>query len=88
MDKNDASEIDRLTDSDIREWMTGYIARLRGIEKSRIGGATRFEDLGLDSMMVIIMTEEMGNWLGRAIEPTAAYDHPTIGDFARFVAAA
>lgn len=87
MDTNAVREIVRTSEDDIREWMAGYIARLRGIDKATIAAATRFEDLGLDSMMVIVMTEEMGTWLGRGIAPTAAYDHPTVGEFARFVAA-
>jgi acyl carrier protein len=74
--------------AEISAWITGYIARLLGRPETTINRALTFDEVGLDSMMVIVMTEELGTWLRRDIDPTSAYDYPTIEEFAAHVFAA
>jgi polyketide synthase 12/myxalamid-type polyketide synthase MxaF len=92
MDQNTISELDRgtaaRTQADIKDWIIGYVSRLLAVERSAIDSAATFDQLGMDSMMVIVMTEELGTWVGRSIEPTSAYDHPSIDRFAKYVAGA
>lgn len=74
-----------VTSPEIRTWMVDYVARLLGIEQRAVQTDKFFNEIGLDSMMVIVMTEELGKRLGREIEPTLAYDHPTIDRFAAYL---
>ncbi len=72
--------------ADIENWMVGYVSRVLGTERAKIDTARYFNQNGLDSMTTIVMTEELGKWLGREIEPTLAYDHPSIQRFAAYLA--
>ncbi|WP_352474810.1 MULTISPECIES: acyl carrier protein [unclassified Mesorhizobium] len=71
--------------AEIKDWITSYIARLLDLKPSTIGRTQTFDEIGLDSMMTIVMTEELGLWLGREIDPTSAYDHPTIERFSTHI---
>ena len=87
MNQNVDGRSDNATHAEALGWLIDYIARLLGIERTKISSKSRFDTLGLDSMMVVVLTEEMGSWLGRDIDPIAVYEFPVIDDFARYVAA-
>jgi acyl carrier protein len=72
--------------ADIENWMIGYVSRVIGVDRSKVDPVRYFNDNGLDSMTTILMTEELGHWLGREIEPTLAYDHPSIQRFSAHLA--
>jgi acyl carrier protein len=76
------------TPAEISAWIISYVARLLGCSEATIDRARTFDEIGLDSMMVIVMTEELGTWVRRDIDPTKAYDYPTIESFAAHVSAA
>jgi acyl carrier protein len=74
------------TAADIEEWMVSYVCRVLNVEKSKVDPSRYFNQNGLDSMLLIAMTEELGSWLGQEIEPTLAYDHPSIKNFSAHLA--
>jgi acyl carrier protein len=65
----------------INAWIVQYIARLLECPANAVDCNKTFDQLGLDSMMLVVMSEDLGRWLRRDIDPTAAYDHPTIDRF-------
>ncbi|AEG91558.1 acyl carrier protein [Ramlibacter tataouinensis] len=73
--------------TDIENWMVSYVSRVLGVDRARIDPGRYFNNNGLDSLTTIVMTEELGRWLGREIDPTLPYDHPSIRRFAAYLAA-
>lgn len=67
--------------------MVAYISRLLALPEQTIGRSRTFKEIGLDSLMLVVMTEELGGWLRRDIDPTTAYNYPTIRRFAADVLA-
>src|ERR1700694_861894 len=64
------------TPAEVEAWIIAYVARLLGYPEATIGRGRSFKEIGLDSMMVVVMTEELGGWLRRDIDPTTAYSYP------------
>ena len=75
------------TPAEVEAWIVSHVARLLARPEHTIGRGRSFKEIGLDSMMVVVMTEELGAWLGRDIDPTTAYSYPTIKTFAAHVLA-
>ncbi len=69
------------TQAEVEAWIVAYVSRLLALPEQSIGRARTFKEIGLDSMMVVVMTEELGGWLRRDIDPTTAYNYPTIRTF-------
>lgn len=70
----------------IEAWLVDYLADRLGRDRSEIRRTERFERMGVDSLAVVSMTGELEEWLGRKVEPTLAYDHPTVQDLAAALA--
>lgn len=71
--------------NDIIDWMANYINDITG--KKMLGSKLEapFNELGLDSAAVINMTGDLSEWLGIEIDPTIAYEFPTIRSFSENV---
>jgi amino acid adenylation domain-containing protein len=65
--------------------MLARLAELRGASPAEFDIYAPFADLGLKSREVVAMASELGNWLGRPVSPTLAYDYPTIDALAQFL---
>jgi len=74
-----------VSEEEIRSWLVAYLQKLLktpgGVDKDRT-----FAEMRLDSMMLIILTEELAGWMSRKVDPVVAYDHPTINKLARYLA--
>jgi acyl carrier protein len=76
----------RPTADDIEEWLASYLSKLLGIDPEKIGGRISFARYGLDSSASIALTSELGDWLGRELDPTINYSYPTIEALAKHLA--
>lgn len=74
-----------IDDAKIREWLIAYVAASQEIPANRIDAAASFDELGLDSVAIVTMTEDLGRWLDRTVDPLTPYDHVTITDLADFL---
>ncbi|MFD8339073.1 SDR family NAD(P)-dependent oxidoreductase [Streptomyces solisilvae] len=65
------------TAREIEEWLVHRLAEL--VEGSEESGhpAASFESLGLSSMQMVGLAEDLSDWLGRQVDITVGYDHPT-----------
>jgi acyl carrier protein len=63
---------------EIQNWLTEHIAKVMKINPSKIDITTDFEQLGLDSITKVQITESLGEWLGYNIDPTLLYDNNSI----------
>lgn len=62
----------------VKAWLVTYIAGLVGIDEAAVQEDAQFSTFGLDSAAAIGMTGDLSDWLGKEIDPTIVYEHPTI----------
>ena len=75
------------TARDIQAWLLDYVARLTQVPAAELHPTDAFTSLGLDSVASVAMAGDLGDWIGRPIDPTLAYDHPSIEAVSRHIAA-
>ena len=66
------------TAAEIEKWMAETLGDLLGIPVTEINVTTHFDRYGLDSSAAISITEMLGNYLGRNLDPRLLYDYPTV----------
>lgn len=69
----------------IESWIASYIAKVIEKDASELDENATFESFGLDSVSVVGMTGDLGQWLDREIDPVVVYDHPTIRGLAAYL---
>jgi acyl carrier protein len=57
------------------------------VPTSQIEPDTKFARLGLDSATSVFLVVELEDWLGLELESNVVFEHPSIGELARYVAA-
>jgi acyl carrier protein len=62
----------------IQAWLVSYLSQLLEIDQNNVDVTTSFDRYGLDSSATIGLTTDLGDWLGRSIDPTITYDYPSI----------
>jgi acyl carrier protein len=69
----------------VEKWLIDYTAEVLAVAPDTIDTGASFQRLGLDSSAALGMTGDLGAWLGRDLDATVAYDHPTIRALAQAV---
>lgn len=70
---------------ELRGWLTGRVAVYLDIEPDQVDPENSFEAQGLDSMGALMLCDEIEDRWGLVVEPTLAWDHPTIVAMAEFL---
>ncbi|MGW0936866.1 HAD-IIIC family phosphatase [Streptomyces sp. NPDC002666] len=84
----DASDVRPLTDptpEDVEAWLAEAVSRAAGIEPAQVGLDRPMADFGLGSRELMTLGVRLSRALGRSLDPTLVYDHPTIAAIARAV---
>jgi acyl carrier protein len=76
-----------VTEAGIRAWCTDYLARTLQVPASQIEPDAKFARLGLDSATSVFLVVELEEWLGLELESNVVFEHPSIGELARYVVA-
>ena len=71
----------------IRDWCAEYLARALDLPAHTIDAATTFARMGLDSANSVFLIVELEDWLGLELTPDLLFEHPTICELARHLAA-
>jgi len=71
---------------DIAEWLTGRVASALAVEPDRIDPERPLADYGLDSVYALSLCGEIEDCLGFVVEPTLAWDYPTVTAMAGYLA--
>ncbi|WP_342318570.1 polyketide synthase Pks13 [Corynebacterium mayonis] len=71
-----------MSDNELSAWLQKWVAEAVGIDASEVEPAKPLESYGLSSRDAVIMSGELENLLGRRVDPTIAYQYPTIGALA------
>ncbi|MBV5260703.1 alpha/beta fold hydrolase [Synechococcus moorigangaii CMS01] len=69
----------------IEAWLQENIAQRLGIKPEQLDVNEPFASYGLDSVQAVQVTADLEDWLGRKLDPTLAYDYPTIRALAYFL---
>jgi acyl carrier protein len=68
----------KTTREDIQGWLVTAIARSLRVDPDEIETAVPFDRFGMDSVVVVHLTEELSQRIGKKLSPTLMYEHPTI----------
>lgn len=69
----------------VQDWLVDKIAVRLGVDRSAVAPDSYFDDLDLDSTEALVLSGELESWLGRELEATALWYHPTIEQLARYI---
>jgi acyl transferase domain-containing protein/acyl-CoA synthetase (AMP-forming)/AMP-acid ligase II len=76
----------RFSAAEIERKMTELVSRAAGCPVAEIDLQQPFTRYGIDSVKGISLAADLSDWLGTEIVPTLAWDYPTIGAAAGFLA--
>ena len=82
---NVLSTAERHSAQQISEWLTDYLVKALKIKRTEIDTDAKFERYSVDSLVLVVMTEELESWLGFPIDPTAPFEAPTINSLAKYL---
>jgi acyl transferase domain-containing protein/acyl carrier protein len=67
---------------ELREWLVARVAALAGVPADAVPVDQPFSGLGLDSPRLAALAGELGARLGRPVDPSVAFEHPSIEELA------
>jgi phenylalanine ammonia-lyase len=70
------------TATSIQNWIVDWMVKQLGIEANTIEPKKAFADYGLNSVMSVKLTRELGEWLGQPLEVVLAWRYPIIESMA------
>lgn len=74
-----------LSDTDLRSWLRARVAHYVQLDAADIDITAALTTYGLDSVYALTLCGDIEDHLGLVLEPTVAWDHPTIDALARHV---
>jgi acyl carrier protein len=66
-------------------WLTGRVAEYLEVQPDEVDPEASFESQGLDSMAALTLCDEIEDHLKIVVEPTLAWDYPSIVKLAGFL---
>jgi acyl carrier protein len=79
-------EVPRPDADAIRRWLVDKLSRELDIDAERIDVNKPIAHYGVDSALALSLGGELGQWLGRRLDPALVWDYPTIDGMARHLA--
>jgi myxalamid-type polyketide synthase MxaB len=70
---------------EVQNWIITRLATELGCTAQDIDPAEQLTAFGFDSLKAVQLSQDLGDWLGRKLSPTLAWDHPTIERLARYL---
>ena len=71
-----------MTVVELREWMRGWVCRATGLDISKVTDDRSLEEYGLSSRDAVSLSADLEDLIGRPLDATVAYQHPTIASLA------
>ena len=68
----------RRSADEISRWLVRWVAAELGSDPSSVDVGAPFVNLGLSSRQAVVLSGELEEYLGRELEPSITWDHPTI----------
>jgi 8-amino-7-oxononanoate synthase len=70
----------------IETWLIAKLADLLAMDAGEIDPDQHLSVYGLSSMTGVMLTGDIEDWLGVRLEPTLAWEYPTVRSLARYLA--
>ena len=74
-----------MTVVELREWLRNWVCRATGLDISKVTDDRSLEEYGLSSRDAVSLSADLEDLLGRPLDATVAYQHPTIETLAEYV---
>jgi len=71
--------------TDIQSWLVEKLAEKCRCSRQDIDIHADFASYGLDSVAMVSLIGELENWLGERLDPTLAYNYPTIASLSNYL---
>ncbi|QCB29368.1 type I polyketide synthase [Corynebacterium endometrii] len=71
-----------MTVEELRGWLRNWVAETTGVDAEEITDTKPLENFGLSSRDAVVLSGELETLLGRRLDATVAYEHPTIAQLA------
>ncbi|MER5407732.1 SDR family NAD(P)-dependent oxidoreductase [Streptomyces sp. NPDC002769] len=78
-------ETPETTSEDVRAWLTSAVAEAAGLAPSAVAPERPIAEFGLGSRQLVTLAAELAERLGRPLEPSLVFNHPTIAAIAETV---
>jgi acyl carrier protein len=75
-----------LSVSAIQKWLISEISQLLSLDAGSLSVAEPFADYGLSSMTGVVLSGNIEEWLDIKLDPSVAWDYPTIESLATHLA--
>ena len=74
-----------MTRDEIASWLVAYVARELGVPEDAIDRTAALADLGLGSRQAVILAGDLEDWLGRELDATVVWEHPSVDALAAYL---
>ncbi|HEY6186971.1 MAG TPA: beta-ketoacyl synthase N-terminal-like domain-containing protein [Pyrinomonadaceae bacterium] len=71
----------------IQAWLVTHLAARTGVEAHLVDVRKSYKSYGLDSVSVVVLIGELGEWLGQRLSPTLMYEYPNIASLSQHLSA-
>jgi acyl carrier protein len=71
---------------EVQQWLINWLAQEVNVNQNEIDLQEPFVNFGLSSRQAVILAGDLEDWVGITLEPSLAWDYPTIEQLAEFVA--
>ena len=73
------------TSQDIQKWLISWLCEELNVEAQEIDDNEPFVNLGVSSRQAVVLMGDLENWLGFEIDPSLAWEYPTIQDLSEYL---
>ena len=74
-----------MTVVELRDWLRDWVCRATGLDATKVTDDRSLEEYGLSSRDAVSISADLEDLLGRPLDATVAYQHPTIASLAEYV---
>ncbi len=71
----------------IESWLVAWIAKETRLDPSTVDAREPLVNFGLGSRQALLLVGDLEDWLGTRLEPSLAWEHPTVERLSVFLAA-
>ncbi|WP_129293728.1 acyl carrier protein [Streptomyces lydicus] len=79
--------VDQVAPSDLQRWLVERVAEYLPDLGEAVDPTRQLGEYGLDSIAVVAFAADVEEQLGIAVDPTAIWDYPSVGELAEHLAA-
>ena len=72
---------------EIQCWLTKWIASELNMDDAQINLKEPIVEMGLTSLQAVSLSSNLEDWAGLQLDPTVAWDYPTIAELSAFISA-